>query len=164
MPRLHETLETRLPIDDAFAYIADFANAPFWDPGVATSERLDGDVSAPVAVGTRYRLGVRIGGKVSPMEYRVTALEVPNRVVLEGAGSGVTAVDEIRFSPAADGGTHIDYVADIRLGGAMRLVKPLLGGTFRKLAANAIGGMRATLDQRAGAGAGAADVAARFAL
>lgn len=145
MPRLQETITTPLGIDETFAFVADFANAQHWDPGVATSERLD---SGPVGVGARYRLGVRMRGKVAPMEYRVTAYEAPSRVVLVGEGSGVNATDEIRFTPAGTG-TRIDYVADIHLGGLMRLAEPFAGGAFRKLAADAIGGMQAALAKRA---------------
>jgi carbon monoxide dehydrogenase subunit G len=145
MPRLQESITTPLPIDETFAFIADFANAQHWDPGVASSERLD---SGPLGVGARYRLGVRMRGKVAPMEYRITTFESPSRVVLTGEGSGVNAVDEIRFSPAGTG-TKIDYVADIHLGGWMKLVEPLAGGAFRKLAADAIGGMQAALAKRA---------------
>lgn len=148
MTRLHETLETTLAIEDAFAFVADFANAKDWDPGVATSERID---AGPVGVGARYRLGVRMRGKVAPMEYRVTAYEPNRSVVLAGEGSGVTAVDEITFEATASGGTHIDYVADIRLGGLMRLAEPFAGGAFRKLAADAVGGMTAALAARAAA-------------
>jgi len=72
--------------------------------------------------------------------------------VLAGEGSNVTAVDEIRFEQTATG-THIDYTADIRLGGWMRLVEPLAGGAFRKLATDALGGMQRALDERAKAGA-----------
>ena len=128
MTRLTERIETTLSIDDAFAYVADFANSMHWDPGVATSERID---AGPVGLGARYRLGVRLRGRVAPMEYRITAYDAPRRVVLTGEGSGVASVDEIRFSP--DGtGTLIDYTADIRLGGALRLVQPFLGGSFAK--------------------------------
>lgn len=147
MTRLHETLETNLPLDEAFAFVADFANAQHWDPGVATSERID---DGPVGVGARYRLGVRMRGRVAPMEYRVTAFEAQHRVVLAGEGSNVTAVDEIRFAPRADGsGTRIEYIADIRLGGWMRLLAPFAGGAFRTLADNAVRGMRAALEARA---------------
>ena len=40
MPLLHETIDTTLPPDEAFAFIADFANCPAWDPNTPTSERL----------------------------------------------------------------------------------------------------------------------------
>ena len=80
MTTLRERIETPLPIDEAFAYVADFANSQEWDPGVATAERLD---PGPVGVGSRYRLGVRMGGRVAPMEYRISVFESPTRVVLD---------------------------------------------------------------------------------
>jgi carbon monoxide dehydrogenase subunit G len=147
LTKLHETIETSLPIEETFAFIADFANSSRWDPGVATSERID---AGPVGLGARYRLGVRMRGRVAPMEYRITTYEPPTRVVLTGEGSGISAVDEISFAPRADGtGTAIDYTADIRLGGWMRLIQPFVGGTFEKIAKDALGGMQRTLDELA---------------
>jgi len=145
---LHERIETRLPIDEAFAFVADFANASHWDPGVATSEAVD---DGPPRLGTRYRLGIRLRGRVAPMEYRVTTWQPTERVVLAGEGSGVTATDDIRFSPTPTG-TAIDYTAEIRLGGWMRLVEPFAGGTFRRIAQDALDGMQHALDARAEAG------------
>ena len=84
------------------------------------------------------------------MEYTISAFEPPHRVVLLGSGSGVSAVDDIRFE-AAGTGTRIDYIADIRLGGALRLVQPFLRGAFARIGRNAAGGMRRTLDERAAA-------------
>jgi carbon monoxide dehydrogenase subunit G len=146
MTRLHETITTPLPLDDAFAFVADFANAQHWDPGVASSERLD---DGPVGVGSRYRLGIRMRGRVVPMEYRITTFEPSRRVVLGGEGSNVSAVDDIRFE-ATPAGTRIQYTADIRLGGWMRLIEPLAGGAFRRIATDAVNGMQAALDARVG--------------
>ena len=145
MTRLHEEIETPLPLDVAFPFVADFANSSRWDPGVNSSEAID---PGPLAVGIRYRLVVRMGGRLAPMEYRVSALEPMRRVVLTGSGSGVTAVDEIRFQRSGSG-THIDYTADIRLGGLLRLVQPFLGGPFRKIAKDALAGMEKTLGEMA---------------
>jgi carbon monoxide dehydrogenase subunit G len=147
MPVLREQIETDLGIEETFAFVADFANASRWDPGVATSEALD---PGPPRVGSRYRLGVRMRGRVAPMEYRIRRLEAPHRVVLEGTGSGVAATDDIRFSPAGDGGdgTRIDYTADIRLRGLARLLTPFLGGTFAGIARNAANGLRGALAAR----------------
>lgn len=147
MTRLQEQIDTALPIDDAFAFVADFANASIWDPGVAWSERLD---TEPLGIGARYRLGIRRGGRVVPMEYRITRFVAPRRVTLAGEGSRVAAVDDIRFEPS-DRGTRIDYVAEIRLRGAMRLVAPFAGGAFAKIARDARDGMQRTLDKLASA-------------
>ena len=86
MTTLTERIDTALPIDDTFAFVADFANSAIWDPGVATAERLD---TGAVGLGSRFRLGVRLGGRVAPMEYRIAVFEPPTRVVLVGSGSGV---------------------------------------------------------------------------
>ncbi len=145
MTRINEHIETPLEPEAAFAFIADFANAMHWDPGTVTSERID---SGPVGLGARYRLGVRLGGRVAPMEYRITTFQPPHRVVLVGEGSGVSAVDEIRFVPSGSG-TRIDYSADIRLGGVLRLVQPFLGRAFAKLGRDALAGMQRALDARA---------------
>lgn len=145
MTTIHEQIETRLDLEPAFAYVADFANASTWDPGTATSERVD---SGPVGVGARFHLEVRIGGRVAPMTYRIDTFEPPHRVVLIGSGSGVSAVDDIRFERTATG-TRIDYRADIRLGGLLGLLQPFLGGRFEKIGRDAAAGMRRTLDDLA---------------
>ncbi|MCY7419270.1 MAG: SRPBCC family protein [Chloroflexi bacterium] len=142
MTTLQRQIETRLSVERAFAYIADFANSMHWDPGVVASEAVD---PTSVGLGSRYRLRVRLGGRTAAMEYSITSFDAPHVVVLTGKGSGVTAVDEIRFTPIA-AGTRIDYTADITLGGVLRLAQPFLGGAFRKLADDALGGMRTKLD------------------
>ena len=145
MTRLNERIRTSLPIEEAFAYLADFANSEEWDPGVDSARRV-GD--GPVGVGARYQLGVRQGDRVVPMEYRITQYEPPGRVVLVGSGSGIQATDEIRFEREGDE-TVVDYTADIVLTGVLRLVQPFLGGTFRKIAENASDGIERTLAARA---------------
>ena len=94
--RLHETIETSLPVDDAFAFIADFANAQRMGPR-------GGDVRAdrPRPGGRRRPLPARSAHarQVVPMEYRITTYEPSTRVILTGEGSNVPAVDEIRFEP-----------------------------------------------------------------
>lgn len=154
MPTLHEQIETALPRDEAFAFVADFANSSLWDPGVATSERID---DGPLGVGARYRLGIRIGSRVAPMEYEITTFEPPHRVVLTGRGSGVAAVDDIRFEAKADG-TRIDYQADIRLEGLLRLATPFIGGAVARIGQNGSAGMQRALDGRAAANGRAAAV------
>ena len=143
MAVLHERIESQLGIDEAFAFVADFANAERWDPGVASSVRVD---EGPVRVGATYKLGVRMGGRVAPMEYEITRLEAPRRVVLAGRGSGVRAVDDISFTTTPSG-TRIDYVADIQLQGLLRVLAPFAGGSFRRIAVNARNGMQRTLDE-----------------
>ena len=71
MTRLHERIVTDLPIETTFDFIADFANAAVWDPGVAWGRRPSRSTSLS-GVGTTYELGVRMGGRVAPMTYRIS--------------------------------------------------------------------------------------------
>jgi hypothetical protein len=145
MVRLHESLDTRLPIHSAFAFLADFSNAQVWDPGVAWSKSVG---SGQPEIGSSFRLGVRMGSRIAPMDYRIVVLQPNKRVVLQGAGSNVAAIDDIRFESRA-GGTHIDYAADIRLEGWLRLLGPFTGRAFANIARNARDGMQRALDAMA---------------
>ena len=142
MPVLNETVHTRLPIERAFGYIADFSNSAGWDPGTVASNAVDG---GEPSIGSRYALSVRVGNRVAPMEYEITALAPNERVVLAGHGSNVAAVDDIRFS-RTEHGTRIDYTAHIRLTGLWRLIEPFAGGAFRKIGRDAREGMQRKLD------------------
>ncbi len=145
MPIIRQRIQTTLPVDDAFAFVADFANAARWDPGTVTSERVD---AGPVGEGARYQLGVRMAGRTAPMEYRITRFDAPRRVVLHGAGSGVSAVDDIHFAGSPTG-TTIDYTADIRLTGLLRLVQPFAGRAFAAIGRDAAAGMDKALAELA---------------
>ena len=149
MPTLNERIETALPLDEAFAFVADFANAQHWDPGVATSERLD---AGPVGVGARYRLGVRMGGRVAPDGVRDHDLRAaaPGRP-RPAPGSGVAAVDDIRFAATPDGHARSTTPPTSGSAALLRLVEPFVGGAFAKIARDARDGMQRALDARAAA-------------
>jgi hypothetical protein len=157
MAVLNEIVETRLALEPAFNFIADFSNSEKWDPGTAWS-RAQGDPSP--RVGAKYLLGVRMGSRVAEMEYRITALEPNARVVLQGSGSNVEATDDIRFSSTPTG-TRVEYNADIRLTGWLRLLAPFTGGAFEKIARDAREGMTAALNGLADADEGATAVASQ---
>src|SRR6188768_1610672 len=74
MTRLQEQIETVLPLEPTFDFVADFANAERWDPGVFRSTRLD---DGPLRQGSRFALDVRMGQRIAPMTYEVSALERP---------------------------------------------------------------------------------------
>lgn len=146
MPRLHEIIETRLPLQDTFAYIADFATNEAWDPNTISSTRVD---DGPVGTGARYDLVVKMGSGTIPMRYTIEAFEPDRRVVLRGVGKDIVATDDIRFAATDDGATRVDYVADIELKGWKGLLTPFLGGAFRKIGDGARDGMTEALAERA---------------
>mgnify|MGYP001548938045 CR=1 FL=1 len=100
-------------------------------------------------VGARYALEVKSIPRAVPMEYRITELEAPSRLVLIGEGSGVWTEDVLTFTEEGTG-TRVEYQAEIKLSGWLGLVQPLLGPVLdRVIGKGAVAGMKRELDARA---------------
>jgi carbon monoxide dehydrogenase subunit G len=135
--RLHEKRQIDRPLEEVFAFTADFANAEKWDPGVSSARRVG---ETPPGVGARYDLMVKFGSRQAPMTYEITEWEENRRVVLEGRGETLRAVDDIRFEQT-EGGTLVDYTADLTFTNWMRFVAPLLSPTLRRVGERALDGL-----------------------
>lgn len=135
--RLHERRKIARPVEEVFAFTADFANAEKWDPGVAYSRRVG---SGEPGVGAEFDLMVSFGSREFPMTYEITAWENGSRVVLEGIGENIRAVDEIRFE-ARDGGTVVDYTAVLTFANWMRFLIPLIAPLLNRVGERALDGL-----------------------
>jgi hypothetical protein len=143
--RLVEEVRTTASQAAAFSYTSDFDHQADWDPNTISARRI---TEPPVDVGSRFALEVRMGPRSIPMEYRVTILEPPHRVVLVGEGRGIWSEDDISFRP--DGSTTVvRYEARIRLGGLLGLIQPLLGRQMRRIGTEAAAGLARELDRLA---------------
>jgi len=142
--RLHETRTIDRERSEVFAFTSDFANAEKWDPGVESSKQLG---QGPPQVGTKYELVVAFGSIRIPITYVITALEPESRVVLEGEGETVSAVDEILFESTGEA-TIVDYTADLRFENWIRFVAPLIAPIMRRtVGKRALDGLVAALER-----------------
>ena len=57
--RYTTTIRSKLAPEDAFAYMADFSNARFWDPSVSEARR---ERHGPVGLGSTFHLVARFAG------------------------------------------------------------------------------------------------------
>lgn len=143
MARYNTTVQSKKSLEEVFAYLADFANASEWDPGVVSGESL---TDPPIGPGSQFRLMCRFFGRQFPLEYRITAFEFPGRVVFEADRGNISSVDEIRFVTLNEG-TSVTYEANLRLAGPLgRLIDPLLGLAFRRIGQRAAVGLRRALN------------------
>ena len=113
----------RCPLDDAFAFVADFANAAALGPGRRHAPC--GRTRVRSASGARYRLGVRMGGRVVADGLRGHGLRAPAPRRADRARAAASRPSTRSGSPRTAGGTRIDYTADIRLVGLLRLARPV---------------------------------------
>ena len=130
--------------EETFDYLADFANAAEWDPGVAAAERLD---AGPVALGSVFRLQVRVGPRITPLDYRIVSFERPNRVVLLGDNGTIRSEDTITVVPGSGGGSVLTYSADLTLNGGLSRLDPLLSLPFGRIGDRGLGGLRNVLGE-----------------
>jgi Polyketide cyclase / dehydrase and lipid transport len=142
MARYVTRIESRLSPADAFAYMADFANARVWDPSVSAATRTS---DGPVALGSTFHLVSRFAGRDVPLDYTIVAYEPAQRVVLEARKPGFVSRDTITFEPAATGSV-VSYDALLELAGARRLFDPLLQRIFNGVGGRATKGMQAALN------------------
>lgn len=143
MARYRTTVRSRLDVDEAFAYLADFAHSAEWDPGVVEARRL---THAPIGLGTRFRVVASSLGRRIPLEYEVSAYEPAKRVELTAESAMIRSVDEITFT-ATGTGTNVTYDADLRGRGAFRLADPLLALVFRRIGDRARDGLQEALNR-----------------
>ena len=122
MIRLIQTAATHFDRKTAFEYVGDFGNIDRWDPGVVTSTKA---TPGDVGVGTVYELVLDYNGRQMEMDYVIAEHDPGRRIVLEGSGSRVKAVDVIEFTEHDDG-TMVTYVADLGLTGIARLFQPFV--------------------------------------
>ena len=141
VPHYRTSVTTPRRPEDAFEYMATFENVAEWDPGVADAEPLD---TGGPTVGRRVRVVVSPAGRRLPLEYRITELEPPHRVLLVAETSTIRSVDEITVQPTP-GGATVTYDAKLELLGPLRLFNPVLGFVFNRVGDRAAAGLRRKL-------------------
>ena len=142
MARYSTTIASKLAPADAFAYMADFSNARFWDPSVSGAAR-DGD--GPIDLGSSFAVVARFAGRDVPLTYAIVAYEPPAKVVLE-ARSGFVSRDTITVEEAAGGGSLVHYDALLAFSGVARLADPLMQLVFNRVGAKAKAGLETALN------------------
>ena len=141
--RLRETRKVDAGAESAFGYTSDFSNIAEWDPGVSRSERVD---EGDLGVGSVFDLDVSFGKSTVPMKYEIILFEPGERVVLEGRGSKLHAIDDIRFTPHGNG-TRIDYQADLTFDGLIRFLLPVMGRRLEQVGTKALDGLQRCLNR-----------------
>jgi len=145
MAHYRTSLTTALPAEEAFAYLADFANVADWDPGVARATRLD---DGPLGVGSRFEVVTSLFGREATFVYAIRQLDAPTRVVLEAETPSLRSVDTITVEKAGDA-TRLTYDAVLVLAGLRYLADPALHLAFQWIGARAAAGLRRALEARA---------------
>jgi carbon monoxide dehydrogenase subunit G len=138
LARYVDAIDLPVPIEQAFDYLADFSRTAEWDPGVVHARRLS---RGEPAIGSRFEVAVSFLGRRIALEYEITELERPTRLVLSGGDASLHAVDEITFAPRPDG-TRVTYESRVDLVGLRQLADPVFDLVFQQIGRSAARGLR----------------------
>ena len=120
--------------------------------GTRASRPPSASIPGPVGLGSRFRLGVRLGGRVAPMEYRISVFEPPTA---SSCSSGPARASRRSTTSASsrDRRRHPGRLHGRHPAGWPAPSGPAVPGSARSptLGRNAVGGMQRTLDARAAA-------------
>lgn len=137
---LSATVITPKPIEDAFAYMADFTTTNEWDPATVETVKVHGDGG----LGTQYRNTTAFNGNQTQLLYTVTDYRPSDRVELRAENKTLFAVDTMTFRRTSNG-TQVTYTAQFTFKGFYKLVSPFLRPAFGKLQTGAERGLTEAL-------------------
>ena len=143
---LRRTVTTRWDAASVFAYLLDFEHAEEWDAGTVSCERLAGDGG----VGTRYRNVSKFLGRETTLDYEVEKVVPGRNFVITGVNKTVVSKDTVIVTPV-NGGTEVEYRADMTFNGIAGVISPLLTPFLKKLADETETQLRRTLEEKAAA-------------
>ena len=134
------------PRDRVWAFVVDPQQVGQCGPGVESIEVVDG---------THFKATAKVGiGFISArfhVSLEMAEQEAPERAVIkahgQAPGSAVDATAEMRLSEGPDGGTTMDWTADVAIAGSLASVGArLIEGTANKMIAQTFDCMRAKLE------------------
>ena len=129
MAKIEARVTVDRPITEVFDYVVDGDKVPEWRKSCVEIKRLS---PGPLGPGTTEIYKLKTMGQTFEVMMEVTEYE-PDRKYSWKATSGSPFPMQGSFTFAAvEGRTEVAEVTEIRLGGLLRLVEPLIGWMFRR--------------------------------
>jgi carbon monoxide dehydrogenase subunit G len=130
MASFENTVIIRRPVEDVFAFLADFENVPRWNYAIVETTKVS---PGPVGVGTTYRQ-TRSVPRRSEEGFEVTVFEPASRFEVQGQLGPFTARVSYLLEPTG-GGTRLTNAVDLGSSGLLMLVAPLASSRVKRAVA-----------------------------
>lgn len=142
MARIEESIEIKCPVDKVFAYTADAKNWPKWQSFIPEAEQTS---QGPMNIGTTFKGVSRMMGR--SMRWTAIATEYgSNKKWGKNITCGSVAIEEhVTYNPV-EGGTAFTIVYDMKVGGFLKLLSPVMAGSMRKETKKSLGNLKSILE------------------
>ena len=143
--RIEESVEIKRPVEQVFAYVADARSWPKWHPAMPEAEQTS---PGQMGIGTTIRGINKVMGMRMPWTSKVTEYE-PNKKWGETISSGSSLIEEQLTFDSVEGGTKLAVVYDMKVGGFLKLLAPMVIRTMRKQLKTNLSTLKSILDKQA---------------
>ena len=142
MARIEDSIQVKCPVDKVFAYTTDAKNWPKWQSFIPEAEQTS---QGPMTVGATFKGVNRVMGR--SMKWTAVATEYEsNKKWGKKIASGDVAIEEhMTYSPV-EGGTTFTIVYNMKAGGFLKLLLPMMAGSLRKETKKSLGNLKRILE------------------
>jgi uncharacterized membrane protein len=143
--RFVNEVEIGRPVEDVFAYLADFENVPEWNYAIERTTKVS---EGPVAVGTTYRQ-IRNIPRRSEESFSVTAFEPDRRLAIRGTLGPFDSELQYRLEPIGQR-TQVINEVELTPRGILGMVGRLASSRVKEAVASNLRELKRLLETRAG--------------
>ncbi|HKU37886.1 MAG TPA: SRPBCC family protein [Polyangiales bacterium] len=129
--------------EQAFDFIADFRHASLWDPRTQSVRKL---TEGPIGRGTRFLLTAGLLGQSLEFPYEIVEYDRATQLVFAGKTRFFEYRERVSFHPE-QGGTRIEYRAEMCLRSLLLLGNPILSLIYQRIGDDATSGIVPALDR-----------------
>jgi uncharacterized membrane protein len=143
MARIEESIEIKCPVEKVFAYTTDAKNWPKWQSIILEAEQTS---QGPMNVGTTFKGVSRMMGRSMKWTAIVKEYE-SNKKWSKNITCGSMAIEEhVIYKPFEGGGATFTIMYDMKAGGFLKLLSPLMAGSMRKETKKSLGNLKSILE------------------
>jgi hypothetical protein len=142
MDTFQNTVLITRPLNEVFAYLADFQNIPAWNYAIEQTTKTS---PGPPGVGATYQQ-TRTLPRRSQEDFQVTVFEPPSRLTIRGQFGPFRATTSYLLEPGA-GGTRLTNKVELEPSSAMlRLISPLAVPRVKEAVARNLSSLKRLLE------------------
>ena len=142
MARIEESVEIKRPVDKVFAFTTDAKSWPKWQSTFPDAEQTS---QGPVGVGTTFKGTLHMMGLSMKWTAKATEYE-PNKKFGKTITCGSLTNEQHNTYDPIEGGTKFTIVYNMKIGGLMKLISPMIVSSTRKALKKALGNLKGVLE------------------
>jgi uncharacterized protein YndB with AHSA1/START domain len=142
MARIEESIEIKRPADKVFAYTTDAKNWPKWQSFIPEAEQTS---QGPMNIGTTFKGVSRMMGRSMRWTGITTEYE-SNKKWGKNITCGSLAIEEHVTYNSVEGGTTFTILYDMKVGGFLKLLSPVMAGSMCKETKKSLGNLKSILE------------------